>query len=181
VLRKDFRFSTTSTFVIVQMDVNNKPSKRKPARSSVPSTREKEAMQRELDRKLPKSNWVPVQTAPLEQSTTFTLPVGDLGTVAPPYDEPSNLDSSTPTRGTTMGIAIGATRPPATTALRWTTKRLTRGRIIGTNNTTTLRRCLGMWTCTQCLIATLTHKAKAFVRPTSSHRERAKRRRRSIA
>jgi hypothetical protein len=50
-------------------------------------------MQRELDRKLPKSNWVPVQTAPLEQSLTFTLPVGDLGTAAPPYEEPSNVAS----------------------------------------------------------------------------------------
>jgi hypothetical protein len=73
----------------------DKPSKRKPARSSVPSTREKEAMQRELDKKLPKLNRVPVQTEPLKHSTTFMPPVGDLDNAAPPYKEPSNAATDT--------------------------------------------------------------------------------------
>jgi hypothetical protein len=47
-------------------------------------------MQWELDKKLPKSNWVPVQSEPLDRPATFTPPVGDLGTAAPPYKEPSN-------------------------------------------------------------------------------------------
>jgi hypothetical protein len=92
----NFCFSITSTTFTFRFSIenNNKPSKRKPAKSSVPSTREKEAMKRELDRKLPKLNWVAVQTAPLEQSTVFTPPVGDLGTAALPYDGPSNVAAS---------------------------------------------------------------------------------------
>jgi hypothetical protein len=166
------------------MDIYNKPSKRKPARSLVPSTREKEAMQRELDRKLPKSNWIPVQTETLEHFTTFMPPVGDSGTAAPPYKEPSNVASDTvvyPNEEYNYGDHYGATRPPASTALRSTTTRLTQGRSIAINNTTTLRRRLGTWARTQRLIVTPTHKAKAFARPTSSRRERAKRRKRSNA
>jgi hypothetical protein len=69
VLRKDFRFSTTTTTsfdistlfsTIAAMD---KPSKRKPAKNTLSS---KEDMESELNQKLPKPNsWVPVQPAPL--------------------------------------------------------------------------------------------------------------------
>jgi hypothetical protein len=160
----------------------DKPSKRKPARSSVPSLREKEAMQQELDRKLPKSSWVPVETEPLEQPATFTPPVGDLGTAAPPYEEPSNAATDTvvyPDKGYNSGLTTGASRSPVSTAHKSTTTRLTRKRSIVTNSITTRR--LGTWARTERLIVTPTHKAKAFVRPTLSRRERAKHRRRSTA
>jgi hypothetical protein len=67
-------------------------------------------MQRELDRKLPKSNWVPVQTEPLDQPATFTPPVGDWGTATPPYEEPSNVATNTvvyPDQGYNYGAHYG--------------------------------------------------------------------------
>jgi hypothetical protein len=159
----------------------DKPSKRKPAKPSLTS---KEAMETELNRKLPKSTWVPDQPAPLEQLKVFTLPIGDLGTAAPSYDGTSKVAASSgvyPDEGYDYGDRYGAIRPPASTAHRWTTKKLTRGPTIDTISIITLRRRLGMWMRTRCLTATPTHEAKAFVRPTTSHRERAKRHRRSTA
>jgi hypothetical protein len=67
-------------------------------------------MQQELDRKLPKSNWVSVQTEPLKQPATFTPHVGDLGTAAPPYEEPSNAATDTvvyPDEGYDYGAHYG--------------------------------------------------------------------------
>jgi hypothetical protein len=90
VLRKDFCFSTTSTtssFVINSL-IMDKPSKRKPAKPTLTS---KEAMESELNQKLPKSTWVPVQHAPLEQSEVFAPPVGDLDTATPTYNGTSNV------------------------------------------------------------------------------------------
>jgi hypothetical protein len=48
-------------------------------------------MKTELNRKLPKSSWVPVQPAPLDQFKVFMPPVGDLGTATPPYDASYNV------------------------------------------------------------------------------------------
>jgi hypothetical protein len=69
----------------------DKPSKRKPAKSTLTS---KEAMESELNRKLPKSTWVPDQHAPLEQSEVFAPPIRDLDTAAPTYDGTSNVVAS---------------------------------------------------------------------------------------
>jgi hypothetical protein len=58
---------------------SNKPSKRKPTKTSHPSHEEKEAMTAES-----------VQSAPLKSPQVFTPPVRDLGTVAPPYEDASS-------------------------------------------------------------------------------------------
>jgi hypothetical protein len=79
---------------------------------------------------------------------------------------------STPMRGMTMGIGTGAIRLPATTARRWTMTKLTQGPITGSTVTISLRQRLSMWARTQRLIATPTHEAEAFERPTTSPRER---------
>jgi hypothetical protein len=73
---------------------DNKPSKRKPAQTSLPSTKEKEAMKTELNRKLLKSLWVPVQPAPLDHSKVFTPSVRDLDAAAPPNDGSSYVAAS---------------------------------------------------------------------------------------
>jgi hypothetical protein len=70
-----------------------------------------------------------------------------------------------------MGIGTEAIRPPASTARRWRTTKLTQGPITGTTGIISLHRRLSTWTRTRCLIATPTHEAEAFVRPMTSPRE----------
>jgi hypothetical protein len=88
------------------MNDRNKPSKRKPAKTTLPSSEEKEAMTTELNRKLPKS----VQPAPLEPPQVFAPPVGNLGTAAPPYDASCNVVASSnvyPVEGYDYGDRYG--------------------------------------------------------------------------
>jgi hypothetical protein len=72
----------------------DKPSKRKPAKPAKPTLSSKENMESKLNRKLPKSTWVPVQPAPLAQSEVFTLPVGVSDTATPTFDGTSNVEAS---------------------------------------------------------------------------------------
>jgi hypothetical protein len=136
----NFCFSTTSTFRFLYSTMDerpNKPSKRKPAKTSHPSLEEKEAMTAELEKVCPKS----VQPAPLEPPQVFMPPVGDSGTAAPPYkDAPSNVAAASNVcpEGYDYGNRYGATRPPASIAHRWTSVSATRGL---STVTTRLRRC----------------------------------------
>jgi hypothetical protein len=67
-------------------DRQNKPSKRKPVKSSY---EEKEAMTAELEKAHLKDDRPSVQPTPLEPPH-FEPPVGDLGTAAPPYEVSSH-------------------------------------------------------------------------------------------
>jgi hypothetical protein len=71
---------------------DHKPSRKKPAKTSLPSLSEKEAMTTALNSKLPKL----VQPAPLEPPKVFAPPVEDPGTSAPPFDASSNAAASFP-------------------------------------------------------------------------------------
>jgi hypothetical protein len=77
-------------FCYLQMDDHNKPSRRKPAKTSLPSILEKEAMTTALNAKLPKS----VQPAPLEPAKVYAPPVKDMGMPAPSFDATSNVAAS---------------------------------------------------------------------------------------
>jgi hypothetical protein len=68
-------------------DRPNKSSKWKPAKSAHPSQEEKEAMTAELEKARFKDEWPSVQPIPLESPPHFELPVGDLGTAAPPLND----------------------------------------------------------------------------------------------
>jgi hypothetical protein len=88
------------------MDDHNKPSRRKPAKTSLPSASEKEALTTALNSKLPKS----VQSAPLEPAKDFAPSVKDMGTPAPSFDASSNLAASTaayPDEGYNYGDCYG--------------------------------------------------------------------------
>jgi hypothetical protein len=67
-------------------DRPNKPSKRKPAKSAHPSQEEKEAMTAVLEKARLKDERPVVQPIPLDPPPNFELPVGDLGTAAPPHN-----------------------------------------------------------------------------------------------
>jgi hypothetical protein len=144
----------------------DKPSKRKPAKNTLSS---KEDMESELSRKLPKpSSWVLVQPAPLTQSEDFALPVGVSDAAAPTFDRTFNVEASSgfyPDGGMTMGIGMGAIKPPAITAHRWMMTKQTQGPTTGTTGIISLRRRLSMWARTLHLLPTPTHEAKAFVHP----------------
>jgi hypothetical protein len=68
-------------------DCPSKPLKRKPAKSAQPSSEEKEAMTEELEKARLKDERPAVQPTPLEPPPHFHLPVGDLGTAAPPQND----------------------------------------------------------------------------------------------
>jgi hypothetical protein len=110
VLRKDFSFSTScllSQRSLSMFLIMDKPSKRKPAKQTLSS---KEAMESELNRKLHKSTWVPVQPAPLAQSEVFMPPVGVSDTAAPTFDGTSNMVASSgvyPDEGYNYGDRYG--------------------------------------------------------------------------
>jgi hypothetical protein len=93
------------------MDDHNKPSRRKPAKTSLPSVLEKEAMTTALNAKFPKS----VQPAPLEPAKVFMLPVEDMGTPAPSFDASSNVAASSniayPNEGYDYGDRYGGNLP----------------------------------------------------------------------
>jgi hypothetical protein len=154
---------------------NQKPSRKKPAKTSLPS--EKEALTAALNAKLPK----PVQSAPLEPPPKFFAPpVEDPGTSAPLFDTSSNTAASFPAvypNTTTTRVTMEVIKPRASTAPRWMTGSITPGRSTATSRPfVALRLRQATWTHFRCPTATHTHMAKAIVRPTKCPRERAKRR-----
>jgi hypothetical protein len=72
------------------MDDRNKPSRRKLAKTSLPSAEEKEALTTAFNSKLPKS----VQPAPLKLAKVFAPSVGNLGTPAPSFNASSKVAAS---------------------------------------------------------------------------------------
>jgi hypothetical protein len=76
--------------ILFSMDDHNKPSRRKPAKTSLPSASEKEALTTALNSELPQL----VQPAPLEPAKVFAPSVKDLGTPTPSFDASSNVAAS---------------------------------------------------------------------------------------
>jgi hypothetical protein len=68
----------------------------------------------ELEKARLKDERPAVQPTPLEPPPHFYPPVGDLATAAPPQNDFHPIDS---TRSTTLGVAMVATNPPASTPL----------------------------------------------------------------
>jgi hypothetical protein len=93
----------------------------------------------------------------------------------------SSRKVSTPTRGTIMGCAMGIIKPPALTAHWSTTRKRMPGLISGITGIANQRRRLGTWVRTRPPFQTPAHEAEAFVRPSTTRRERARHLRRSIA
>jgi hypothetical protein len=78
-------------FFFHNMDHHNKPSRRKPAKTSLPSASEKEELMAALNAKLPKVVQPPPLAPPLQVSMP---PVEDQGTAAPPFDASSDKAAS---------------------------------------------------------------------------------------
>jgi hypothetical protein len=101
-----YNFYVSSSISFLKMDDHNKPSRRKPAKTSLPSASGKEALTTALNSKLPKL----VQPAPLEPAKVFAPSVEDMGTPAPSFDASSNVAASTaayPDEGYNYGDRYG--------------------------------------------------------------------------
>jgi hypothetical protein len=156
------------------MDDYNKPSRRKPAKTSLPSALEKEAMTTSLNSKLPKS----IQRAPLDPAKVFVPSVEDMGTPAPSFDASSNVAASNaayPDYGSNKLTRYNSSQVDdrehhARAEFRY--QHATRRPML-------VPRYMDAYSapCT----ATHMHTAKAFVRHLKRPRERAKRRQRLTA
>jgi hypothetical protein len=159
--------------------MDDKPHRRRPAKTSLPSASEKEELTAALNAKLPKV----VQPPPLAPPLQAPLPVEDQGTAGPSFDASSDKAASYaayPNDGYNCGVARGVFCQHDITAPRWMTANTSPGQTSATSKQIvahTRRRV--MWTHSRLPVATNTGMAKAYARPLKRRSERTKRQRRS--
>jgi len=160
----------------------DKPSKRRLAKSTLSL---KEDMESELNRKLPKlDSRVPAQSALLTEEGF--APVEVQSSPAPTFDGTSNIELQGfyPDEGYDYGImgrATRVTKPPAPTAHWSTTRKQTPRLISGITRNRQSAQTAGYMGAYSAPFSDPAHEAEAFVRPSTTRRERARHLRRSIA
>jgi hypothetical protein len=157
------------------MDDRQKPSKRKPAKSAHPSQEEKEAMTVTLEKARLKDERPAVQSSPLEPPN-FEPPAGDLGTAAPPLEYSSEVAAApNADMDYDYGGCYGGYQAPRFNSTLLNDRECD-SRAEYFHHVFCQRPDMRhIW----CLSPTLTHMAKAIVRPAPRSRERVQCRERS--